>query len=98
MLAAAYEIHNLDFIALGNRRAIAMLLYAFPWIAAVLVCLKISAAVWIAIRLFDRRLLRGRALLIGALSWDLAVFALYWLLLTGEGKAPGIGRTLRIVP
>jgi hypothetical protein len=25
-------------------------------------------------------------------------FALYWLLLTGEGKAPGIGRTLRIVP
>ncbi len=25
-------------------------------------------------------------------------FALYWLLLTGQGKAPGIGRTLRIVP
>jgi hypothetical protein len=25
-------------------------------------------------------------------------FALYWLLLTGEGNAPGIGRTLRIVP
>jgi hypothetical protein len=25
-------------------------------------------------------------------------FALYWLLHTGEGKAPGIGRTLRIVP
>ena len=66
---------------IGNRRAIALVLYAFPWIAAVVVCLKISAAVWIAIRLFDRRLLRGRALLIGALSWDLAVFALYGLLL-----------------
>jgi hypothetical protein len=25
-------------------------------------------------------------------------FALYWLRLTGERKAPGIGRTLRIVP
>ena len=63
-----------------NRHAIAVLWNAFPWVAAVLVCFKISAAAWIAIRLHDRRLLRDRTLLIGAASWDLAVLALYGLL------------------
>jgi len=64
----------------GNRHAIAVLWNAFPWIAAVLVCFKISAATWIAIRLHDRRLLPERTLVIGAVCWDLAVFALYGLL------------------
>ncbi len=52
----------------------------FPLIAAVLVCLKLSAAVWIALRLHDRRLLSDRTLVIGVVCWDVAVFALYGLL------------------
>jgi len=50
-------------------------------VAAVLVCLKLSAAVWIAVRLHGRRLLSDRTLVIGAVCWDVAVFALYGLLM-----------------
>jgi len=60
---------------------IATLLDALPWILAVLVCFKISAAAWIAMRLHDSRLLNDRTLIIGALCWDVAVFALFGLLL-----------------
>jgi len=59
---------------------IATLLDALPWILAVLVCFKISAAAWIAMRLHDSRLLGDRTLVIGALCWDVAVFALFGLL------------------
>jgi hypothetical protein len=63
-----------------NRHAIAVLWNALPWIAAGLVCFKISAAAWIATRLHDSRLLSDRMLVIGAACWDVAVFALYVLL------------------
>jgi len=63
-----------------NKEAIAALWNALPWIFAVLVCFKISAAAWIAVRLHDRRLLGDRALVLGALCWDAAVLALYGLL------------------
>jgi hypothetical protein len=53
---------------------------ALPWIAAVLVCIKVSAAAWIAIRLRDNRLLSDRTLVLGAACWDVSVFALYGLL------------------
>jgi hypothetical protein len=65
---------------LNSKRAMAALWNSFPSIAAVLVCLKLSAAVWIAARLYDRGLLSGRALVIGAVCWDVAVFALFGLL------------------
>ena len=65
---------------IGNKQAIAALWNALPWILAVLVCLKIAAAAWIAIRFHDSRLLSDRTLVIGALSWDVAVLALYGLL------------------
>jgi len=65
---------------LSHRAVFAALWNAFPWIIAVLVCLKLAAAVSIAIRLQSNRLLSGRALVIGAISWDLAVFVLYGLL------------------
>jgi hypothetical protein len=65
---------------LRNRVAMAALWNALPWLAAILVCLKLSAAVWIAMRLRDRRLLRDRTLVLGAVCWDVAVFALYGLL------------------
>src|SRR5205823_2131397 len=56
----------------SSRRAMAMLWNNFGLIAAVLVCLKLTAAVWIAIRLHDKRLLSGRMLVIGAVCWDVA--------------------------
>ena len=63
-----------------DRYRIAVLWNALPWIAAVLVCLKLFAAVWVAIRLHDNRLLSDRTLVTGALWWDIVVFALYGLL------------------
>ncbi len=51
-----------------------------PWIAAVLVCVKMSAAAWVAIRLYRSRLLSDRALVTGADTWLAVVLALYGLL------------------
>jgi len=65
---------------IGNKVVMAVLWNTFPWIVAVLVCFKISAAAWIAMRLHESRLLSGRMLVIGAACWDVAVFALYGLL------------------
>jgi hypothetical protein len=59
----------------------AILWDALPWVAAVLVGVKISVAVWIAIRLHANGLLSDRTLIIGAVCWDVIVFALYSLLL-----------------
>jgi len=66
---------------LGNRVVMAALWTALPWIAALLVGFKLSAAAWIAMRLHDRRLISDRALLIGAACWDVIVFGLYGLLM-----------------
>jgi hypothetical protein len=63
-----------------ERYAMGVLWNAFPWILAVLVCLKISAAVWVAMRLHDRGLLSDRTIVTGALCWDVLVFALFALL------------------
>ena len=65
---------------ISNRVVMAVVWNDLPWIAAVLVCFKISAAAWIAMRLRDSRLLSDRTLVIGAACWDVAVFALYGLL------------------
>ena len=65
---------------ISKRVLVAVLWNVFPWIAAVLVCFKISAAVWIAMRLRDSRLFSDRTLVIGAVCWDVAVFVLYGLL------------------
>src|SRR5207245_791995 len=64
----------------GDRHAIAVLWNNLALIAAVLVCFKLSAAVWIATRLHDKRLLSDRTLVIGAVCWDVIVFALFGLL------------------
>jgi hypothetical protein len=63
-----------------NNEAMAVLWRAFPWFLAVLVCLKILAAAWIAIRLHDSGLLSVRTLIGGAVCWNVFVFALYALL------------------
>ena len=66
--------------AINDKGVLAAVWNALPWIAAVLVCLKLCAAGWIAIRLYDSRLLRGRTLVAGIICWDVAVLALYGLL------------------
>ena len=53
---------------------------ALPWILAVLACVKVSAAAWVATRLYRGRLLSDRALVTGAACWCVAVLALYGLL------------------
>jgi len=57
---------------------------ALPLIFAVLAGIKMIAAVWIGVRVYDRRLVSDRALVTGAALWSVAVFALYsvlvWLL------------------
>lgn len=71
---------------ISNNRLAATLWNALPWIIAVLVCLKIFTAIWIAIRLYDRRLLRERTLILGAAGWTVTVFLIYamfvWLVST----------------
>jgi hypothetical protein len=49
-------------------------------IAVTLVSFKLIAAVWIAIRLHEKRLLTNRTLILGAATWDVLVFALYGLM------------------
>jgi len=57
---------------------------ALPLIFALLVSIKMIAAVWIAIRLYQSRLLSDRVLVTGAALWTVAVLSLYgvlvWLL------------------
>jgi len=53
---------------------------AMPWILAALVCVKMSAASWIAARLQSSGLLSDRALVTGAACWLVAVLALYAVL------------------
>jgi len=63
-----------------DSRRVGELWSALPLIFAVLVGLKMIAVVWIAVRLYRRRLLSDRALVTGAACWSVAVFALYGLL------------------
>jgi hypothetical protein len=62
----------------GGARA--ALWNALPLIAAALVCVKMSAAAWVAARLYRSRLLSDRTLVTGAACWLAVVLALYGLL------------------
>ena len=65
---------------IDNGNVQAVLWDAIPSILAVLVGFKMSAAAWIAVRLYDSRLLSDRTLLTGAASWCVAVLVLYGVL------------------
>ena len=65
---------------LNSKPMMAALFNSVSWILAVLVGIKLSAAAWIDMRLYDRRLLSDRSLVIGAACWSASVFALYGLL------------------
>ena len=62
----------------GNARA--ALWDALPWILAVLMSVKMSAAAWIATRLYHSRVPSDRTLVTGAAVWLVAVLALYGVL------------------
>ena len=64
----------------GNTQARAALWSDFPLILAVLVGGKMSAAAWVAIRLYHSRVLSDRTLVTGAAGWAVAVLALYGVL------------------
>jgi hypothetical protein len=65
---------------ISDKTAQAAFFDALPWIPVALACIKMSAAAWIAIRLYDSRLFTDRRLVIGAACWLAAVIALYGLL------------------
>jgi hypothetical protein len=65
----------LDWIA-GNRAAHAALWDAAPTLLAVAAFAKMCGAMWVAVRLYRSRLLRDRALVIGAAAWCVAVLTL----------------------
>jgi len=78
LLAIAFLLGH---FVLKDKVAMAALWTSFPWILALLVCLKLSAAGWVATQLRDRGLVSDRALILGAVCWNVAVFALYALLI-----------------
>jgi hypothetical protein len=60
--------------------ALVTLLDALPWILAVLVACKLSAAAWVATHLYDGGFLGERTLVVGAVGWLVGVLALHGLL------------------
>ncbi len=69
-----------------NPRLRAALWSDWPWLLAILACLKLAAAAWILPRLHRSRLLVDRSLTIGVATWLAVVIALYgvlvWLVAT----------------
>ncbi len=63
-----------------SNRALRILWDVWPWILVLLVCFKMTAAAWIAMRLYRTRLISDRAIVTGAAGWLGAVLALYGLL------------------
>lgn len=63
-----------------NRTVQSALWNDLPWILVVLVVFKMIAASWVAIRLYDSRLLSDRMLVTGAACWLVTVLVLYGVL------------------
>jgi hypothetical protein len=60
--------------------AVLSVVHAVPWILTVLAGLKLCAAGWVAVRLYDARLVSDRTLVVGAAVWLVAVLVLDRLL------------------
>jgi len=83
MSGRAWLVKTSVFVTLG-----------FLTLVYALVCFKISAAAWIAVRLHDNRLLSDRTLVAGAACWLVVVLALYGLLEWILSLPPSMRRTL----
>jgi polyhydroxybutyrate depolymerase len=77
--------------------ALGRLMLDWPWILGILVCLKVSAAGWIAGRLHRSRLLSDRALVVGAAAWLVVVLALYAVLVWLIATPPLISRSIPLL-
>ncbi len=62
---------------IGSGRARAAFWGAIPWMLAVLVTVKMCAATWVAVRLYNSRLVSDRTLVGGAAVWCVTVLVLY---------------------
>ena len=51
-----------------------------PWMLIALVWLKVSIGAWVAVQLHDRKVLGDRAIVVGAMSWLVAVALVYGLI------------------
>jgi hypothetical protein len=80
VLAVVVAIGPVAQWIIDNKDVQAAFLFALPRILAILVCVKMSTAAWIAIRLYDSRLVSDRTLVTGAACWAIGVLALYALL------------------
>ena len=65
---------------IGNSFVKVVVVDAIRWLPAVLVSIKMVAAVWVVTRLHRSRLLSDRVLITGAACWCAAVLALYGVL------------------
>lgn len=63
-----------------NRTVQSAIWNGLPWILVALVVFKMIAASWVAIRLYDSRLLSDRMLVTGAACWLVTVLVLYGVL------------------
>lgn len=79
-LALLFLIGPIAQWIIDSRRVQGALWDALPLLLAILVCLKMSAACWVATRLSRSRLLSDRALVTGAACWCVVVLALYGVL------------------
>lgn len=79
-LAAVFLVGVLAQWIVDSARLQRTLWDALPTILALLVCLKMSAAYWVATRLHRRRLVSDRTVVTGAACWCVAVLGLSALL------------------
>ncbi len=80
LLSILFFIGPLADWMVENRYVWAALWDALPWMLAGLMCVKLSAAAWVATRLNHSRLLSDSTLVTGAAVWLVAVLALYAVL------------------
>jgi hypothetical protein len=79
-LAALAAVGPLLIWIIEDLSVLVRLLDALPWILVVLAGLKLCAAAWVAVRLYDSRLVSDRTLVVGAGCWLVVVLALHGLL------------------
>ena len=60
-----------------HKRVLGALWSALPLILAALVLVKLAAAGWVGVRLYQRRVIPDRVLVVGAAAWCVAVLGLY---------------------
>jgi hypothetical protein len=79
-LALLFLVGPIVQLVIDNKGLQRVLWDGLPLILAILVCVKMSVAAWVATRLYRSRLLSDRTLVMGAAGWCGVVLALYGVL------------------